>query len=322
MQDCPRCGFEPGSDLTECPACGIVFERYEAAQRAAEERAAAAAFAEPEPLDLTEAIDLLGIPRPLRFLATLNVIGGAISLLIALALLVFALDSPALVVQALINGSIGVLYIWIGHAIRRRSPAVRYFLLVGAFAGLVAIPLGTVMSLLLLSYLFHPGMRILYSDKEPEDLTDEDLDHLRAFHVAPSGLWFVRVTVGSMVLAVVGIVLALGLGGVGAFRAFQDRVQAENDMQAIEVTVRDYATGAQFYPRSQIAPHLARAIHADIPTIDPWGNPYVYQRHEAKAFRVGSAGPDGEWTHGRLSDYREGSAIGDDLVLERGKVLE
>ena len=70
------------------------------------------------------------------------------------------------------------------------------------------------------------------------------------------------------------------------------------------------------YPRSQRAASLAQTMRAPIPTVDPWGHPYFYERLEENSFRVGSPGPDGRWERGRLADYHPARRTGDDLVVD------
>jgi hypothetical protein len=322
---CPRCDFSVGDDQIECPACGIVFARYEAAQQAAaeyEEQCAEEEWDEElESVHIAEALELMTPPRPLRWVAGLNTVGGVLNLLMAVFLFYLASQESAILLPALINAVTGALHIWLGWAVRRLLAPARIFLIVGAFFGLLAVPIGTLLSILLLVYMFHPGMRVLFSGKTVDRLSAEDVDALHGVHASRTGVWFVRVTVCMFVLAGIGILAAVGFGMASGFRAGLEEARAESELKSIDFAVRDYAVGRNLYPPSQRIPQLARTMQAPLPATDPWGHDYRYERQAAKAFRVGSPGPDGEWKHRHLGHYEKGGDLGDDLIVERGKLL-
>ena len=82
-----------------------------------------------------------------------------------------------------------------------------------------------------------------------------------------------------------------------------------------------YVRSARPFPDNQRITDLACLLNAEIPTHDPWAGEYRYELAGFSSFRVGSAGPDGQWTHARLASYEDGAGMGDDIVAERGIVL-
>jgi hypothetical protein len=84
--------------------------------------------------------------------------------------------------------------------------------------------------------------------------------------------------------------------------------------------VRDYSLGRPEFPVTQRISDLARLLDAPIPVLDPWGNPYRYERVGTQ-FHVASAGPDGKWERQSLAAYASEEPTGDDLVLAAGRLL-
>jgi len=98
---------------------------------------------------------------------------------------------------------VGALYLATGIGLWRLRAWGRYITLVFAFIGLLGIPIGTAISILLLVYLFRPGTKILFSGRSPGELNPEEQEQVR------------RASGGTVLLVVVTVVL----GGVGILLA-------------------------------------------------------------------------------------------------------
>jgi hypothetical protein len=92
----------------------------------------------------------------------------------------------------------GVLELACGLGLWNLKPYGRILQLVFAVIGLLAIPIGTVVSILVLIYLFKPGVKILFSGRPEADLTAEDRAQIAA--ASGSGL-----AIAIVVLAFVAI---------------------------------------------------------------------------------------------------------------------
>jgi len=136
-----------------------------------------------------------------------------------------------------------------------------------------------------------------------------------------SASWLLKATVSFIVLAVGGVLTVLGIGGSDTLREVPSEDRVTTDLRLIESAVWGHVRSARPFPDNQRITDLARLLNAQIPTHDPWGGEYRYELAGFSSFRVGSAGPDGEWTHGRLASYENGANMGDDIVTEHGTFL-
>jgi hypothetical protein len=74
---------------------------------------------------------------------------------------------------------VGLLYLFEGFGLWRLRPWLRYLQIVLAFLGSVPYPVGTIISLLLLVYVFRPGTRILFSGRDPSELSPDEWEQVR-----------------------------------------------------------------------------------------------------------------------------------------------
>ena len=223
--------------------------------------------------------------------------------------------------MGLLSLGFAAFYGWIAYAMRRRIPAVRIVLIVGACIGLLSFPIGTTMSIFLLVYMLKDGMPVLFSPKRAEELTDTEIAWLHEVHEARSGVWFIRVTAAWLIVCALILVAVIGFGGRALVRHEMAKVRAEQDLADIDYAVRDAVVGThRDYPPSQRIEGVMHSLRIGIPTEDPWGGAYRYAR-TGHSFRVGSAGPDGEWTWRDLGAYDADGKFGDDIIVVRGEVL-
>jgi len=316
IMSCPRCGFEIQPERTDCAACGIVFARYDP-QREQETVPLLDARREAQ---VADAVLLMSPTRPLRWVATLQTISGAIYALLALLMLYIARERSGLFTLVVVYATLAALCVWVSRAIRRLEPAGLIVLLGMTFLTLLAFPIGTVLALILLVYLFHPGMAVLFSGQDADRLGTTEIGLLHDLHEARAGVWFIRTTVAAIVLTVGVAAIVLVTTGVAGWSIYGDVVRAQRDMAAIDRAVRAYAMHERAYPPPQPIGDLIRAMDEPLPAADPWGRPYRYERL-GSGFRLGSAGPDGRWSRRSLADYGAGAASGDDIVVEDGEVV-
>lgn len=123
------------------------------------------------------------------------------------------------------------------------------------------------------------------------------------------------------------IILVLGLGAI-AWWVLEDRDEApapyaeamlegqskagarrvEGDFRALHTTLTQYASMQGSYPEGDLGkalgPYMAR-----VPSRDPWGTGYRYERRGEESYELRSAGPDREF------------GTGDDVVMENGAIM-
>jgi type II secretory pathway pseudopilin PulG len=196
-----------------------------------------------------------------------------------------------------------------------------------AWLGLLAVPIGTFFSILLLVYFYKPGARLLFSGRDAGHLTQAETQEI------------VRSGQGRGVLAVFAsalvffVVVVAGLVAGVALPNLQDAIQRARqkrtvrDIERVSLAVNSYATdhGGR-YPEAASIEDLARMlakIDPDMPKKDGWGNSLRYRRTPS-AFWVASAGRDGKWQKDDPSYYTERatSSFDDDIVCKNGVFVQ
>ena len=212
---CTRCGKENQSDARFCFSCGHQLPTLQPvapppAPPAGIPPARVSGFhASPAPGVTTTTSLPLTRPAIVTLLAVLQCLCGGI--VIAVTLLAVGLGasrgaSPGVSVAiALVCGSLGALQLACGIGLWKLRGYGRTIQLVLAWIGLVGFPVGTVVSIAILLYLYKPGIKVLFSEKHPSTLTPEEASDLAA------------VSQGSIAaVIVIAIVTVAGLGLMAA----------------------------------------------------------------------------------------------------------
>jgi hypothetical protein len=207
---CPSCG-KPLSGPSTCWFCGTVVGADEPTLA---ERPPTVTLVQPSrhaevALPQLTAAEPFVRPVAITVLAVLHGIAAAFGLLGAMAYLAVVAtgDAPAgLLIVALILGGIGGADLACGIGLWRLKPWGRALALGFAWVGLIAIPLGTLVSALVLYYLFRPGIRVIFSGVPVEALTEDD----RAL-AAGAGRGSTVAIVAIVALAVVCVVIVAGI---------------------------------------------------------------------------------------------------------------
>ena len=220
---CLRCGVQVASGTAFCGACGA-------------------------PIGPAANVKSM-VKRPgiISVLAILHFIGAAISLLVGLvAIAALAVDGSTqaeAAIGGLVLGAVGALQLVCGIGLWKLRRYGRTIQLVFAWIGLIAIPIGTVISVLILIYLFKPGVKVLFSGKPAAELTADELAQVAA--VTQGSQWVVVVVVlllavGS--IAVVGIVAAIAVPGLLRARMSGNEASAIGSLRAINSGQASYAS--------------------------------------------------------------------------------
>lgn len=223
---CSRCGtsLTPGTKF--CGACG------------------APVLA---PAGATEPLQRPGV---ITFLAVLQFLGGAFWLLGALgtmaALMSGAPNSAAAVAapMAVVLGVCGALQLVCGVGLLGLKSYGRTLQIVFAVIGLIAIPIGTIISILLLIYLSKPGIKTLFSGRPAAELSAEELAEVAAVTKSSTGvIVLIVVAVLLLVIFIAGIVAAIAVPGLLRARMAGNEVTAIASLRSITSAEAAYASG-------------------------------------------------------------------------------
>ena len=299
---CPACGaaIDPGARF--CGSCGAV--------------TGVGASAE----------ELVRRPAVITLLAVLNGIGGPLLLLLGFfALLGGAAEGDAL------GATLSVIYLVIGGVqlacavgLWQLRPWGRQLQIGLSVFGLIGFPVGTLISVLILWYLFKPEIKLLFSGRPPEQLSPAELTVLA--RASTSG--------ASLVAIIVGIFAAIFLCGIIAAIAIPNLLNAINrgrqkrsmaDMRTIATAIEAYGADHQHYPEgaqsvADLEPALVPEYAVDLPAVDGWRTPFeVLTADDGSWYEIASLGRD------KLPGDRVGGPTTDfdcDLVWANGQFIQ
>ena len=194
---------------------------------------------------------LLARPAVITLLAVLDLVFGGIWLLATLGIsftLTLGKSDPADLVLALVFGVLGLTTMVAGVGLLRMKEYGRIVQLVLSTIGLLGIPIGTIISALVLYYLTRPGVRVLFSGKPVEQLTPEEIGAVSQLRGSGGAGVAIAVAVGVLVfVAVMGILAAIAIPNLltAMQRSKQKRTMA--DMRSVATAWEAYATDHNTY---------------------------------------------------------------------------
>jgi len=214
MKYCSRCGAQLVPNTAFCGSCG-----------APAGLAVGAEFA-------------LKRPTIITVLAILQFIGAAIWLLVGLvavgSVVAGASEQAPAVFMGLLLGALGALQLACGIGLWKLRSYGRTIQLVFAWIGLIGIPIGTIISILILIYLLKPGIKALFSGKQVTELTAEELAQVSAATQGSQVAVVVVVVLVALVsVAVVGIIAAIAVPGLLRARMSGNEASAIGALRAI-----------------------------------------------------------------------------------------
>ena len=187
-------------------------------------------------------------PTAVTVLAVLQFIGGALWGLGGVGLALLSIASPR---SAEVDASPGVLAaILIGLAVYQivcglglwqlRSYG-RTMQMISAGIGLLGIPFGTIIAIIILVYLSKPGVKVLFSGKRAEELTPDEVVAVHSVTSGGAGIVIVVIAVALVTVAFVGIVAAIAVPGLLRARISGNEAVAIGTLRAISSAETSYA---------------------------------------------------------------------------------
>jgi type IV pilus assembly protein PilA len=217
-------------------------------------------------------------PGVVTVLAILNLVAGAFCMLLTAASVFVMvsgrqLDDEALpaVFLALLYGVYGLLSLAAGVGLLRMQSWGRILQIVLSCMGLLAIGCGTIVSILILLYMFKPGVKVLFSGKTAEELTPQeaaDVAQLKAG--GTSGIVIaIVVIVGLFVLvAIIGIIAAIAIPSLLRARISANESGAIGNLRTVisaEAAYQGANAGYYDVPACLAEPALSQCLGANAP---------------------------------------------------------
>jgi general secretion pathway protein G len=175
--------------------------------------------------------------------------------------------------------------------------------------GLVAVPLGTIISILLLVYFTRPHVKILFSGKRRDQLTPEEASIMAA---AGSGGG-----ASGVVIAIVAVVVIIGFIGILAAIAVPNLLTAMQraKQKRTMADIRQMASSVEEYKAANNRPPESIKIMKD-----GWGNNFRYA-NDGTNYWIVSGGKDGKFEENEAWHYQHGGTTNFDcdIVLSNGE---
>ena len=220
---CSHCGARVNPTAAICGSCGT--------------RVVAGALTAPQ----------MTRPTTVTILAVLQFIGGFATLLLGIVFLFAAAaaskptdnGSIALVFGVLAFG-LAVYSIVCGIGLLKLRSYGRTMLMISSGIGLLGVPIGTLISIAILIYMAKPGIKVLFSGRQPHELTPDEAAAVQKVTLGGAGIVIVVVAIAFGLVFVVGIVAAIAIPAL-----LRARIEA-NEASALNV-LRMYLTAEVAY---------------------------------------------------------------------------
>ena len=257
---CSACGSEVVQGAAFCPRCG-------------------------QPVGVaTAAMGRFSRPGVITVLAVLQFIAAAVFLpagaIAAIALIVEPPRDPVAIAGCLILLAGGVFMLLCGIGLWRLKSYGRILQMIGAGIGLLAIPLGTIISIAILVYLSKPGVKLLFSGRAPETLTPEERAQVAAAQSAP-GAVIIVVIIGLLLFSIffIGIIAAIAIPGLLRARLAANEATAIGTLRTLqsgEVVFSQTAGGSYGTPECLSAPDKCLPNYSGSPFVaEPYSSQFT-----------------------------------------------
>jgi type II secretory pathway pseudopilin PulG len=190
------------------------------------------------------------ITRPviITILAVLHFLGAAFWLLVGLGSLGATTvqggpDAAAALFTTPIFVGIGLAQLFCGIGLLKLKPYGRTLQLVFAWIGLIGVPIGTILSVLILIYLFKPGIKLIFAGRPGDDFTPEEAAQIKEDTSTSGAMVAIVVVVGVLLLVMIAaIIAAISVPAMLRARTSGNEATAVASLRAIASAEITYAT--------------------------------------------------------------------------------
>jgi type II secretory pathway pseudopilin PulG len=265
-------------------------------------------------------------PGIVSVLAVLQYLGGAFSLLAAVLLAAAMGKGEERALGLLLIGFLGVaglLQVACGYGLWTLRSWGRVLQMIFAGFGLLAIPLGTVISILILVYMSKPGTKVLFSEKHPNQLTPAEI--AAAWEVTRGGGAgvVVAIVLGAFAgIAILGIIAAIAIPNFlnAVQRAKQKRTMST--MTEVATILEDRYQEKKELPEVRSMEEFVGVFGAAGERVrrDGWKNEFRIAV-TPDGYAIASAGKDGVFSEKLLEAYKPARTVefNADIVLRDGE---
>lgn len=190
-----------------------------------------------------------GFARPalITLLAVLNLLGAVFMLIAAVFGLVGAVSGTERlpgIVMAVCFGLLGALYLAAGIGLWQLKGFGRRIQIAFAIIGLLGIPIGTLISALLLYYLTRPGIKLLFSGRSAAELDESERAEVEKVSGGGVVLVVVIVVILGLVVVGVGIIAAVAIPSLLRARVAANEASALGDLRSVISAQAVYASSS------------------------------------------------------------------------------
>jgi len=265
-------------------------------------------------------------PGIVSVLAVLQYLGGAFSLLAAVLLAAAMGKGEERALGLLLIGFLGVaglLQVACGYGLWTLRSWGRVLQMIFAGFGLLAIPLGTVISILILVYMSKPGTKVLFSEKHPNQLSPAEI--AAAWEVTRGGGAgvVVAIVLGAFAgIAILGIIAAIAIPNFlnAVQRAKQKRTMST--MTEVATILEDRYQEKKELPEVRSMEEFVGVFGAAGERVrrDGWKNEFRIAV-TPDGYAIASAGKDGVFSEKLLEAYKPARTVefNADIVLRDGE---
>jgi general secretion pathway protein G len=278
--------------------------------------------------------DVVQRPPVITLIAVLQYAASAIMLMGFAGFIFFGIkeQNPIYYIVAAIMVAFSVLHFFAGYGLWNLRPFGRKLQLILAYIGLLSIPIGTIISVLILIYLHKPEVKLLFSGKPSSELQPQEIQLLQKFNKPSTGGGGVVVAVLAglfVIVTIIGIIAAIAIPNLlnAIQRGKQKRTMA--DMRSIATACEAYAVDNEMYPDAKsiaaLKPFLVPEYIRHMPEKDGWERAFQYQAWKADdtqkgptSYMIVSLGKDGT---ADAQNYYEGvttTSFNNDIVFSDG----
>ena len=282
---CSRCGASMPDGSAYCTNCGAPLEAAGAAP---------ATVGNPTIVERRERPWLVTLLGVIKFIQAPILLLGAV----VFAVTAGAAHSAIPMAIAVVLMVMGVAAAACGVGLMRLAPYGRYLQIALSIVGLLEIPVQTIISALILVYMFQRGARILFSRAPVDQLSPEDAAALRRAQQPNAAALAVAVSACALLfVAWLGVLAAIAIPN---FLNALDRGKQKRtliDMRSIGTAIESYAVEHGTYPATDKILDLREMLQPkyikSMPANDGWGHPFRVEA-SATSYTVWSTGKDGQ----------------------------
>ena len=187
-------------------------------------------------------------PAVISVLAALHFFLGPIMLIGGVIAIVMSFASEGSERGFMLGGGafyalLGLLSIVCGIGLWNLKSYGRTIQLVYSFIGLLGIPIGTVISALILVYLYKPGVKVLFSETPPSQLSAADIAEVtRLSESSTTTVVVIAVAVLLMLVAFIGIIAAIAIPSLLRARVSANEAATIGDLRTVVSAEAAYAS--------------------------------------------------------------------------------